>query len=118
MLPVEAMPNRSRKKPRDLNILAAAIVADATDQERATDDGMPERTLLPWNSVRGAASRVGQRERQSSRLSSAPTLHVRPHKLAGQVHPLIIRRSSGFFDGSEESLSSRSPSITVGTRPK
>ena len=117
MLPVEAMPNRSRKKPRDLNILAAAIVADATDQERATDDGMPERTL-PWNSVRGAASRVGQRERQSSRLSSAPTLHVRPHKLAGQVHPLIIRRSSGFFDGSEESLSSRSPSITVGTRPK
>jgi hypothetical protein len=35
------MPDRSRKRPRDLNSLAASIVGDATDEtpEQAPDDG-------------------------------------------------------------------------------
>jgi hypothetical protein len=33
------MPERSRKKrPRDINALAAAIVADATDEDRTPED--------------------------------------------------------------------------------
>jgi len=35
------MPDRSRKRPTDLNALAASIVADATDEDKpeAVDDG-------------------------------------------------------------------------------
>ncbi len=35
------MPDRSRKRPRDVNSLAASIVADATDEDKAepADDG-------------------------------------------------------------------------------
>ncbi len=36
------MPERSRKRPRDVNSLAASIVADATDEDKDTapvDDG-------------------------------------------------------------------------------
>jgi len=35
------MPDRSRKRPTDLNSLAASIVADSTDEDKAepTDDG-------------------------------------------------------------------------------
>ncbi len=35
------MPDRSRKRPRDLNELAASIVSDATDENKAeaADDG-------------------------------------------------------------------------------
>lgn len=35
------MPDRSRKRPRDLNSLAASIVADSTDEEKPepVDDG-------------------------------------------------------------------------------
>ena len=35
------MPDRSRKRPRDLNALAKSIVDDATSEDRATDEGMP-----------------------------------------------------------------------------
>lgn len=36
-----AVPDRSRKRPRDLNELAASIVSDATDEDKAepVDDG-------------------------------------------------------------------------------
>jgi len=41
------MHERSRKRPRDLNALAAAIVADATDEEQAaaepTEEPLPEK---------------------------------------------------------------------------
>ncbi len=37
------MPERSRKRPTDLNSLAASIVADATDEDRA----QPEDTRDP-----------------------------------------------------------------------
>ena len=40
------MPDRSRKRPRDLNSLAASIVEDATSEDRASDDGMPEKDPL------------------------------------------------------------------------
>lgn len=35
------MPDRSRKRPRDINSLAASIVADATDEDKPepADDG-------------------------------------------------------------------------------
>jgi hypothetical protein len=36
------MPERS-KKPRDLNALAKSIVDEATEQDRATNEGMPEK---------------------------------------------------------------------------
>jgi len=35
---MEAMPDRSRKRPRDLNSLAASIVNDATDQAEPEPD--------------------------------------------------------------------------------
>lgn len=41
------MHDRSRKRPRDLNQLAKSIVEDATDQERASDEGMAEDTRDP-----------------------------------------------------------------------
>lgn len=41
------MHDRSGKRPRDLNQLAASIVDDATAEERATDEGMPEDTRDP-----------------------------------------------------------------------
>ncbi len=37
------MPERSRNRKLDLNQLAKSIVDEATDQERATDEGMPEK---------------------------------------------------------------------------
>jgi hypothetical protein len=33
------MPDRSRKRPADLNRLAASIVSDATDEDKPADDG-------------------------------------------------------------------------------
>lgn len=36
------MPDRSRKRPRDLNALAASIVADATEEEHPTPDTADE----------------------------------------------------------------------------
>jgi hypothetical protein len=35
---VDTMPDRSRKRPRDLNELAASIVQDATDEDGSTPD--------------------------------------------------------------------------------
>ncbi len=36
------MPERSRNRKLDLNTLAKSIVDEATEDERATDEGMPE----------------------------------------------------------------------------
>jgi hypothetical protein len=38
---IDGMPDRSRKRPRDINSLAASIVSDATDEDRPepADDG-------------------------------------------------------------------------------
>ena len=36
------MPERSKKRPRDVNEMAHQVVDEATDQDRATDEGMPE----------------------------------------------------------------------------
>jgi hypothetical protein len=50
----KSMPERSRKKrPRDINALAAAIVAEATDEDREPDD--------PYEGKDPAAVELGRR---------------------------------------------------------
>ena len=43
------MPERSRKRPRDINALAAAIVSEATDDDREPEDPYEGKDRPPWN---------------------------------------------------------------------
>jgi len=47
------MPERSRKRPRDINALAAAIVDEATDEDREPED--------PYEGKNPAAVELGRR---------------------------------------------------------
>ena len=59
------MPDRSRKRPTDLNSLAASIVSDATDEDKPepVDDSKDPAAVALGR--KGGLKRVARRERRN-----------------------------------------------------
>jgi len=79
------MPDRSRKRPRDLNALAASIVRDSTDEDKpeSVDDGKdPAAVALGrkggLKGGRARAERLTAEERSASAKKAAETRWSQP----------------------------------------
>jgi hypothetical protein len=75
------MPDRSKKRPRDVNQMARQIVDEATEQDRASDEGMPEPTKDP------AAVELGRR-------GGLKGGKARAEKLSAEERSRIARRAA------------------------
>ncbi len=73
------MPERSRKRPADLNSLAASIVRDATDEDKATAD--------PYEGKNPAAVELG-------RLGGRKGGKARAAKLTPEKRSEIARKAA------------------------
>lgn len=80
------MTTDKKRRPRDLNALAASIVDAATNEERQ-EEMRPQKTKPPWNSgdlVEKLAVRQGRR---NLRRSSARRLRRRRLRIGGVENP-------------------------------
>jgi hypothetical protein len=81
----------TNKRPRDLNALAKSIVDEATDQDRATNEGMPEQPAK-----NPAAEELG-------RLGGLKGGKARAAKLSAKKRPEIAKKAAAASRGSNRS---------------
>ncbi len=98
------MPDRSRKRPRDLNALAASIVSDATDEDKPEHEDEAKDAAAVALGRRGGlkggrarADKLTPERRQEIARKAAAARWA-----ASTITPIADSLSSGNVDGSDE----------------